>query len=122
MAVTPGAGANIDCYQVTGGDFQQVVREARATAETDNAWTVSTTASTSQVPADASRVGVLIVSAASGRVYLRFDATAPTSTSYHYYLDPGDRWEVPVWLSTFAISMVGAVGGGTILTHLATAA
>jgi hypothetical protein len=122
VPITAGSGTNIDTYQITGGDHQQVVREARGTAESDNSWTVSTTASTSQVAADASRVGVMIVSAASARVYLRFDATAPTSTAYHYFLDPGDRWEVPYWLSTFAISMLGASAGGTILTHLTTAA
>lgn len=122
IPATPGPGPGIHTWQNAGTLHDQFIRAAPATGETDNSWTVSTTASTSQIPADASRVGVLIVSQASGRVYLRFDSTAPTSTAFHYYLDPGDRWEVPTWLSTLAISMVGAIAGGTILTHLATAA
>jgi hypothetical protein len=122
VAVTPGTGANVDTFAVSGGDHQQVVREARATAVgTLNSWTVSTTASTSQIAADAGRVMVLMVSNASGRVYLRLDSTAPTSTAYHWYLDPGDRWEVPVQLSTLAVSMLGASAGGTVLSTLATA-
>jgi hypothetical protein len=122
VAVTPGTGANVDTFAVSGGDHQQVVREARATAVgTLNSWTVSTTASTSQIAADAGRVMVLMVSNASGRVYLRFDSTAPTATAFHWFLDPGDRWEVPVQLSTLAVSMLGASAGGTVLSTLATA-
>lgn len=122
VAITAGAGTNIDTFAVTGGDHQQVVREARATAVGAlNSWTVATTASTSQIAADAGRVMLLMVSNASGRVYVRFDSTAPTSAAYHWFLDPGDRWEVPVQLSTLAVSMLGAVAGGTILSTLATA-
>lgn len=122
VAVTPGAGSNIRTFAISGGDHQQVVREARATAVgTLNSWTVSTTASTSQIAADAGRVMVLMVSNASGRVYLRFDSTPPTAAAHHWFLDPGDRWEVPVQLSTLAVSMLGAVAGGTVLSTLATA-
>lgn len=122
VAVTPGTGANVDAVQLAGGDYQQVVREARATAVTVNSWTVATTASTSQIAADVGRVCLLMVSAASGRVYLRFDSTAPTAASHHWYLDPGDRWEVPAELSTLPVSMLGANVGGTVLSLLGTAA
>ncbi|WP_084963749.1 hypothetical protein [Thermoactinospora rubra] len=121
VPITPGSGANIDTYAVAGGDHQQIVREARATAVTTNTWTVSTTASTGQIPADAGRVAVAMVSLASARVYLRFDSTAPTASSHHWYLDPGDRYEVPAEMTTLAISMLGASGGGTIVSTLATA-
>lgn len=121
-AVTPGSGANMKHFAETAGDRIQVVRDHKATAESDNSWTVSTTASTSQIAADSNRVGMLMVSAASARVYLRFDATAPTATAYHWYLDPGDRWEVPPHLVELAVSMLGANSGGVFLTHLATAA
>lgn len=121
VPITPGSGATIDTFQITGGDHQQIVREARATAVTTNSWTVSTTASTSQIAADASRVAVVMVSLASGRVYLRFDSAAPTAAIHHLYLDPGDRYEVLPELATVAISMLGASAGGTIHTVLATA-
>ncbi|MFI7468151.1 hypothetical protein [Nonomuraea sp. NPDC049646] len=121
VPITPGSGANIDTYQLAAGDHQQIVREARATAVTTNSWTVSTTASSSQIAADASRVAVVMVSLANARVWLRFDSTAPTSTSHHWYLDPGDRYEVPPEMATLAVSMLGQAAGGTILSTLATA-
>jgi hypothetical protein len=123
VAITAGAGTSIDTFAVAGGDHQQVVREARATAVgTLNTWTVTTAGQAGQIAADAGRVAVLIESAANGRVYFRFDSTVPSAAAHHWYLDPGDRWEVPVQLSTLAISMAGAVAGGTILSTLATAA
>lgn len=123
VAITPGAGANVDTFAVSGGDHQQVVREARATAAAAiNTWTPSTTASTSQIAADAGRVALLITNASNVKVYLRFDSTAPTAATHHWYLDAGDRWEVPVWLSTLAVSMLGAsTGTGTVNSLLATA-
>ncbi|NUP24018.1 MAG: hypothetical protein HOZ81_49785 [Streptomyces sp.] len=122
VPITPGSGANIDTYQLAGGDHQQVVREARATAVTTNTWTVSTTASTSQIAADTARVSVVMVNTSSVRVFLRFDSTAPTSTSHHWYLDGGDRYEVPPEMSALAVSMVGASATtGSIVSTLATA-
>jgi hypothetical protein len=122
VAVTPGAGATVDTYAVAGGDHQQVVREARATAVGAlNTWTVTTAGVQNQIAADAGRVAVLIESAANTRVYLRFDGTIPTAAAHHWFLDPGDRWEVPVQLSTLTVSMAGAGAGGTILSTLATA-
>lgn len=124
VAITAGSGTSIDTYAVSGGDHQQIVREAKATAAgTPNAWTPSTTASTSQVAADASCVAKLMVNGSNTRVYLRFDSTAPTTSTYSYYLDPDDRWEVPLQLCTLAVSMLGAnTGTGSFLTTSYTAA
>lgn len=124
VPITAGSGTNIDTYAISGGDHQQIVREAKATAAGSiNTWTPSTTASTSQIAADASRVMVLMTNASNTRVYLRFDSTAPTSATHHWYLDPGDRWEVPVQLATLAVSMLGqTAGSGTFNSLLATAA
>jgi hypothetical protein len=124
VAITAGAGTPIDTFQVAGGDQQQIVREARATAESESFWPASTTASTSQVAADASRLGVIVVNNTTGKVYLRFDATAPTSASngHHFFLEAGDRWEVPFYLSTLAISVIAAIASGHVVFHLATAA
>lgn len=121
VPITPGSGANIDTFQITGGDHQQIVREARASAVTTNTWTVAITASAPQIAADAGRVAVVMVSTAPGRVYLRFDSTAPTATAYHWFLDTGDRYEVPPELCALPISMIGSTAAGTILSALATA-
>lgn len=124
VPITAGSGTNIDTYAISGGDHQQIVREAKATATGNpNAWTPVTTASTSQVSADASRVAMLMVNGSNVRVYIRFDSTAPTTASFHWYLDAGDRWEVPLQFVTLAVSMLGqATGTGSFLTTLATAA
>ena len=118
VAITPGAGETIYTYTKTGGQEVQIVRENGAESITRNVWTVATTASTSQIAADANRVQVLMVSIASSRVYLNFSSTAPTATAYDWYLDPGDRWEVPICLSEQAVSMLGVAVGGTISSLL----
>jgi len=122
VPITAGSGTTIDTFALAGGDHQQVVREARATAVTTNSWTVSTTASTSQIAADVNRVMVLMANQSTVRVYLRFDSTAPTASTYHWYLESGDRWEVPEHLCTLAISMLGAsASSGSMHSLLATA-
>ncbi|WP_239382319.1 hypothetical protein [Frankia sp. CIT1] len=123
VAITAGSGTAIDTYQLTGGDHQQVVRLARASAITHGAWTIDTTASTSQIAADDSRVVVIMKNASTtATVYLRYDSTAPTSSVYHVDLGPGERYEVPLQLSTRAISMLGSTASGTLLYALGTAA
>ena len=117
VAITAGSGTNIRCFQKAGGDYDQYVREARVTAVGAlNTWTASTTAATSQVAADVNRVALLITSQATGTVYLRFDSTAPTSAAFHWYLNPGDRYEVPLQWCQLAVSMVASTGGGTVLS------
>jgi|SRR5690349_1804316 len=122
VAITAGSGTNIDTYAITGGDHQQIFRKAKGTAESENSWTISTTASTSQIAADTSRLGIMMVNFGSGRVYLRFDSTAPTATVCDWYLESGDRYEVPEYAVTFAISMLGQFAGGTVNSKLVTSA
>lgn len=122
VAITAGTGTNVDAYQVTGGDYQQIVREARGTAYTASYWTVTTTGKVNLIVADASRVALLMTSSANGRVYLRFGSILPTSTDFDWWLEPGDRWEVPIYWSTLSMSVRGASAGGQINWHLATAA
>jgi hypothetical protein len=124
IGVTAGSGTSIRAFSGAGG-LDQYVRQAMATAAGAlNSWTVTTAGQASQIAADVTRVGVLITSSAAGIVYLRFDATipAPATPAYHWYLSPGDRWEVPLSLVQLAVSMTGSVAGGQILSLLATAA
>lgn len=118
VSVTPGSGVAIDSHQIASGDQQQIIRQATAdTVSAAAGWTVSTTASTSQIAADESRVAMLIYNASTVRVYLRFDSTAPLAagTNAHWYLDSGDRYEVPYGVCQLAISIVAATAGtGTV--------
>lgn len=123
-AVTPGTGANVKRYAETAGDLIQYIRYHRGSAISLNSWTVTTAGQASQIAADVQRTGVTIVSAANARVYLRWDSTipVPATPAYHYYLDPGDRYELPDDIVHLAVSMAGASAGGTILSVLRTAA
>jgi hypothetical protein len=123
VAVNAGGVTQVDTFLNGAGDHQQVVREVRATALTNDSWTVTTTGLSNKVAADVNRVGLMVVSAATGRVYFRFDATipVPATPAYHWYLDPNDRWEVPQAFCQLAVSMVGATSGGAVLLALATA-
>jgi hypothetical protein len=126
VPITPGAGASIDAHQISSGDQQQIVRQATSdTVDTApaTAWTVSTTASTSQIAANENRVAMLIYNASNVRVYLRFDGTAPliAGTNAHWYLDSGDRFEVPFGLCQLAVSVIAAsAGAGTLNFTLGT--
>lgn len=122
VAITAGSGTTVSTFTATAGDHVQVMRNHKATAVTTNTWTIAVTASTSQIAADINRVGLVMVNLGAGKVYLRFDSTAPTATAHHWYLDVGDRYEVPEALTELAISVLGASVGGTLVSLLATAA
>lgn len=122
LAVTPGSGTNLKVYAQTSGGSIQYVRTLDGTAVTHGSWTLSATATTSAIAADVTRVGCVIVNNGTLVVYLRFDATAPTTTVNHAYLQPGDRYEVPEAFHTFAISFISTGTGGALTYALATAA
>lgn len=117
IPISSGTGTDVDTFLLAGGGHQQIVREARATTENDDSWPVVTTAATSRIAADINRVGMRMTSFATGRVYIRFDSTAPTAANAHWFLDPDERWELPNDVVQLAISFTGAVAGGTINTH-----
>src|SRR3954462_2306997 len=105
VAVTAGTGTNVDTFQITGGDHQQVIRKAKATSKTNDAWTITTTGVATRIVADISRLAMTIVNGGSGRVYLRFDSTIPTSTTADWFLEAGDRYEVPEAMVAMQISL-----------------
>jgi hypothetical protein len=114
---------NIKTYTETTGTPQvQVVRGHRASALTTDAWSIVTTAATPRLSADATRTGVTITNIGGSRVYIRWDSTAPTAALYHFYLDNGDRYEVPEDLVELAMSVLGAAAGGTLVSSVRTAA
>jgi len=116
VAITPGTGAAIDAFAIGNGDLQQIIRQAAAdtvSSAGSTSWAVSTTASTSQIAADENRVAMLIYNGSTVRVYIRFDSTAPVTSgsNAHWYLDSGDRFEVPYGCCQLPISIIGAVAG-----------
>lgn len=123
VAVTPGSGANIEVFTSAASTQVQVVRLDAVSALTRSSWALSLTASTSQIAADVTRVSLLFnAELLTSRLWLNFGSTAPTSTVHDWYLDPGDRWEVPsAWVEQ-AVSMLGQAAGSTILYTMGTAA
>lgn len=122
LAVTPGSGTTLKVYAQTSGGSIQYVRTLDATAVTHGSWTLSATATTSQIAADVTRVGCVMVNNGSLPVYLRFDATAPTTTVNHVVLASGAQYEVPEAFHTVAISFISTGTGGAVTYALATAA
>jgi hypothetical protein len=127
IPITAGSGTSIRAFQKVSGDYDQYVREARGTAKGtlgNIPWAVTTAGLSNVIAADVTRVGLIVVSAATGIVYVRFDATipVPATPAYDWLLNPGDRWEVPVQFAQLAQSWVGASAGGTMLAAAATCA
>lgn len=124
VLITAGTGTEIHSVQLASGDHQQVMQEAWASAESETFWTVSLTATTSVIAADVGRTGVLVTNRSTGRVYLRFDATAPTAATNgsHWFLEPDDRFEAPPHLRKLAWSIIGTIANGHVVFHLGTAA
>jgi len=110
---------NVATYNETDGSRVQVVREHSATAITHGTWTLSVTGST-VISADVQRVGMWIVNTGNARVFLRFDTTDPTSAIHHWYLDPGERYEMPYWGTELPVRMVAQAASGALTYALAT--
>lgn len=100
------------------------IREVRGNAESETFWTASQTATTSVIAADVTRVGVLITNRTTGRVYFRFDSTAPTSATNgsHWFLEAEERWEVAEDKTCLAMSVIATIASGHVVFHLTTAA
>lgn len=121
VAVTPGSGATIDTFQIGSGDQQQIVRLAKVDTDNNNNWAVSTTAA-AVISADESRVGVLVCNLSTVRVYLAFNnAATVTSSNADWYLDAGDRWEIPdPWVQSAISAVAASAGSGTCNFSLGT--
>lgn len=118
VAITPGSGASIDTFQISGGDQQQVVREAPVvTAAAPTSWTLAVAAAPSVIAADAGRRAMILWNTStSGTVYLRHDGTAPTTAAggYHDKIPPGARLDVNQLLCPLAVSFIADIASGTL--------
>jgi hypothetical protein len=117
VPITAGAGTTIDSFQVTGGDQQQVVREAPVATPAIDSWALSASAATSKIAADAGRrVIILWNTSTGGTVYLRHDGTAPTTAAggYHDKIPPGARLDVNQLLCPLAVSFIADIAAGTL--------
>jgi hypothetical protein len=129
VPITAGTGTAITAFQRAGGDYDQIVREVRATAKGTLAnipWAVTTTGTASVIAADVTRVSLVLVNKGTGTVFMRYDATIPAPAAvpplFDWFLQPDDRYEVPQGLCQLAISMVGSTAGGYMLAASGTAA
>jgi hypothetical protein len=118
IAISAGTGTNIRAFQKASGDYDQYVRTVYGTTKatlSNIPWTVITAGQASVIPADVTRVGLIVTSAANGVVWVRFDSTVPTTVALSdWQLNPGDRWEVPHEFAQLAQSWAGVSAGGTV--------
>lgn len=125
VAITAGSGTTIDTYQLAGGDHQQYVREAPASAMTaPTSWTVATTGTTSTIAADETRRALILWNTGTANVYLRYDGTAPSAAAggWHDKIPAGGRLVVEKELVTLAVSFIGDAASGVVEIAGATAA
>lgn len=113
VPITAGSGTTIDTYQLTGGDHQQVVREAPASAAAAPvSWTLATSGVASVLAADLSRRWLCLVNnSSSAWVYIRFDTTAPANTnigSWHFALAPGAVYVVEKEMVALPVSLIAS--------------
>ncbi len=118
VPVTAGSGTAIDTFQLAGGDHQQVVREAPATAATAPAsWANSTTAATGVVAGDVNRRALILVNTSpSATTYVRYDNSAPTTGAggFHDWLPPSSRTVVEQLMVTLPISFISTAANGAV--------
>lgn len=109
----------LETFLMTAAAHQQYVRLAKVSVTPTNptSWTVTTTGLVNVLPVDVNRVGLILCSYATARVYIRFDLTTPTiptPTINTLFIDPGERYTVESQWVPCAVSLQGAAAGGFI--------
>lgn len=123
VAITAGTGTDIKTYLDAASDHVQYVRPHTATGLTLDSWTTSTTAATSRVAVDETRVSLTFTNSSTATIYLRPDATAPTSSVYYVSLVAGALYEVPrEWCEVAWSVLASASGVGSLHIWKGTAA
>lgn len=115
--VLPGTGESVATETISGDEYQ-IIQQLRVTTATlsnvaDSATSVSLLAST------AGRRGCIIVNDSTEALYLKYGATAST-TSFTVKLGPGQYWEMPTPIYTGAIDGIWAASasGSARITEL----
>lgn len=108
VPITAGTGTDVKTFIDAASDHVQYVRPHTGTAVVLDSWTTSTTAATSRAAADETRVSLTFTNASSTDVYIRPDATAPTSAIYYMKLTAGSVYEVPREWVELAWSVIAA--------------
>lgn len=123
VPITAGTGTDIKTFIDASSDHVQYVRPHTATALVLDSWTTSTTAATSRVAFDENRVSLTFTNASTATVYLRPDATAPTSSIYYVSLVAGALYEVPrEWIELAWSVVASASSAGSLHIWKGTAA
>jgi hypothetical protein len=109
-----GTSRPVDAYVLTGGDYQQIVQEVRASAggstEVANIVTSSTILS-----ADVTRCGVHFYNdSTSATVYVRLGAVAATLTSYSFPIPPQAYFDCPQWMTRLEFRAISTVASGNL--------
>lgn len=123
VPITAGTGTDVKTFLDAASDHIQYVRPHAATAPVLDSWTTSTTPATSRVAADTTRVALTFTNASSTDIYLRPDATAPTTAIYYAKLTAGTLYEVPrEWAGLAWSVLAGANSAGSLHIWKGTAA
>jgi hypothetical protein len=118
LVISPGATGTTEheLYQVGSGVRRQpIVRPAMATTEADGQPALSLT-SAQLFAADTARIEVWLTPRnISGEIYIRFDATAVTSSNWHLKILPTDRtWIVTGGACPLEWSWISTVASGNL--------
>lgn len=123
VPITAGTGTDVKTFLDAASDHVQYVRSHTCSAVTLDSWTTSTTAATSRVAADETRVALTFNNASTADVYVRPDSTAPTSSTYYVKIAAGALYEVPrEWVELAWSVIASASSAGSLHIWKGTAA
>ena len=111
VPITAGTGTDVKTFLDAASDHVQYIRSHTCSAVTLDSWTTSTTAATSRVAADETRVALTFNNTSTTDCYVRPDSTAPTSSVYYVKIAAGALYEVPREWVELAWSVLAAASG-----------
>lgn len=116
--VTPGTGADVAVFNTAASDLEQIVRQAWASTKgTTVDWACLTAGAASVMTFDDNRVGIMMMNKSSGRVYINWDTSVPgvAADAHDWYLESGDRFLVPDYARSLAISLRAEFQNGWLI-------
>lgn len=114
------AGEPVGTWErAVGGVNEEYVRISRVQAATLDEWALATTARATPIAALASRIAVLFYNdSETASVFLRFDGTNPTTTSYSMVIRPRTLVSLAGDWAALNIRMIADAANGTLHTTL----